>query len=82
MENNKPVFGFKDVLIEEITWFGKGEEHIKLTLHVDDFGQTIQAMAFYGKRNLGTVSEKIEKGARAHIAATLEKDTFTRGQPI
>lgn len=82
MENNKPVFGFKDVLIEDVAWFGKGEEHIKLTLQVDDFGQTIQAMAFYGKRNLGSVAEKIEKGATAHIAATLEKDMFTRGQPI
>ena len=82
MENSKPVFGFKDVFIENVAWFGKGEEHIRLTLQVDEFGESIQAMAFYGKRNLGSVASRIEKGTRAHIAGTLEKDTFTRGQPI
>ncbi len=82
MDNDKPVFGFKDVRIENVTWFGKGEEHIKLTLQVDEFGQTVQAIAFYGKRNLGSITEKIESGVQAHIAATLEKDMFTRGQPI
>jgi single-stranded-DNA-specific exonuclease len=82
MDNEKPVFGFKDVFIENVAWFGKGEEHIKLTLQVDEFGESIQAMAFYGKRNLGSVTERIEKGMQAHIAATLEKDMFMRGQPI
>ena len=82
MENEKPVFGFKDVLIEQVAWFGKSGEHIKLTLQVDEFGQSLQAIAFYGKRNLGSVTEKLEKGVSAHIAASLEKDMFTRGQPI
>jgi single-stranded-DNA-specific exonuclease len=82
MENEKPVFGFKDVFIEQVAWFGKSGEHIKLTLQVDEFGQSLQAIAFYGKRNLGSVTEKLENGVRAHIAASLEKDMFTRGQPI
>lgn len=82
MENEKPVFGFRDVYVEEVAWFGKGEEHIKLSLKEDEFGTQIQAVAFYGKRQLGKAAEMLEKGGRAHIAASLEKDTFTRGQPV
>jgi single-stranded-DNA-specific exonuclease len=83
MKNEKPVFAFHDVLVREVSWFGKSGEHLRLRIHRDDFDEsTIEAIAFYAKRELGSSCAKLESGKRMHVLAYLERDQFSRGSPV
>ncbi len=42
----------------------------------------VEAISFYAKRELGAVCEKLEQGSTASLLATLERDQFSRGQPV
>ena len=81
MGNEKPVFAFRDVSLQKISWFGKAEEHIKLTLTTDGFS-SIEAISFFAKRELGPRVKKLEAGRNISVLANLERDQFTRGRPI
>lgn len=81
MGNEKPVFAFHDVSLTRISWFGKSEEHIKLTLSEDGF-DTVDAIAFYAKRELGPKTKELEAGKRVSVLASVERDQFTKGQPV
>ena len=80
MGNPKPAFLFKDVLIHEVSWFGKAEEHLRVRI-AHDTGQ-IEAISFYAKRELGKDMERLSAGARATVLANLERDQFARGMPV
>ena len=85
MKNAKPSFALHDVRIERVSWFGKAEEHLRL--HIgrghEEFPETpIEAIVFFAKRELGTACEGLEAGMRRSVLAHLERDLFTRGQPI
>ncbi len=84
MGNEKPVFAFRDATIASVEWFGKANEHLKLKIARDDgFTATpIDAVTFYAKRELGSVCEKIADMKTATILASLERDQFSKGQPI
>lgn len=84
MENPKPAFLFRDIRLERVAWFGKGEEHLRLTLVRDDgFTQDLlEAIAFFARRDLGTAPERLEAGTSISVLGHLERDTFTRGQPV
>jgi len=80
MGNPKPVFAFRDVTIERVSWFGKSEEHLKLG--ISHAGSTIEGMTFYAKRQLGRGCENLAAGKRVSVLGNLERDQFARGQPI
>lgn len=83
MENEKPLFLFKDVRIQKVTWFGKNGEHIKVTVaHGSEEIITREAVSFYGKRTLGKACDLFTEGRMLSLTGFLEKDTFTRGQPV
>lgn len=85
MGNPKPVIAFHDVRIEQVAWFGKSEEHLRLAIgrgHEEFPEAPIEAMTFYAKRQLGDACEGIQKGDRLSLLAHLEEDTFSRGQPL
>ena len=85
MGNPKPVIAFHDVRVEQVVWFGKAEEHLRLAIgrgHEEFPEPPIEAMTFYAKRQLGDTAEGIEKGMRLSLLAHVEEDTFTRGQPL
>jgi len=83
MKNEKPLFAFHDVLVTQVSWFGKGEEHLRIHILKDEVDMsTIEAIAFYAKRSLGRASTTITAGARTHLLAHLERDQFSRGQPV
>lgn len=85
MKNPKPSIAFNDVYIERVSWFGKSEEHLRLTLrrgHEEFPEEPIEAMTFYAKRQLGAKAESLAQGQRVALLAHLEEDTFTRGQPL
>lgn len=76
MGNERPVFAFREVSITKVSWFGKAEEHLKLS-----FGE-IEAISFYAKRALGGKSKRLASGSQVTILANLERDQFSRGQPV
>lgn len=80
MGNPKPVFAFRDILIERVSWFGKGEEHLKLTIAHDR--ATLEAVVFYAKRELGKSCLELAAGKRVSVLGSLERDQFARGAPV
>ncbi len=76
MGNERPVFAFREVSITKVSWFGKAEEHLKLS-----FGE-VEAISFYAKRSLGGKSKGLASGSQVTILANLERDQFSRGQPV
>lgn len=81
MGNPKPVFLFRDVAISNVSWFGKSGEHLKLRIMRDEF-ESMDAIAFYARRDLGKSCETLAPGMSAHLLASLERDQFSRGQPV
>ena len=81
-QNTKPVFLLRDVIIREVSRFGKSEEHLKIKIGGDETNMTIDAVTFFAKGSLARVASDMEKGSRAHLLAHLERDTFSRGTPV
>ena len=85
MGNPRPVIAFHEVRVEQVSWFGKANEHLRLAIgrgHEEFPEAPLEAMTFYAKRQLGEVCERIEKGQQISLLAHIEEDTFTRGQPM
>jgi len=70
MENEKPKFLFRDVVPNDVVWFGKGKEHMKAV-----FGN-LEAVAFFAKRDLGADAKKMKVGEPVSILASIENDSF------
>lgn len=79
--NEKPVFAFHNLSLSRVSWFGKAEEHLKLVVTEDGF-DTVEAVAFYAKRELGPHIKNLEAGKNVSLLASLERDQFTKGQPV
>lgn len=85
MKNSKPSFALHDVRVERVSWFGKSEEHLRLHIGRGDEAfpePPIEAIAFFAKRDLGASCENLSAGTTKSVLAHLERDLFTRGQPI
>lgn len=85
MKNAKPAIAFNEVRVEQVSWFGKSSEHLRIAIgrgHEAFPEPPIEAMTFYAKRQLGEKSERLEKGQTISLLAHLEEDTFSRGQPL
>lgn len=79
MGNPKPSFVLRDIVLHEVSWFGKSGEHLRVKLMEDEFSRTpLEAISFYAKRELGTKCTLLTAGERATVLATLERDQFTR----
>lgn len=76
MDNEKPVFIFRNVFVERAEPFGKENQHVRLTL-ARDFG-TISAIQFFADETL----RNIKAGTALTLAASLEEDTFAKGSPV
>lgn len=81
MDNPKPVFLLRDVIVQSISLFGKSEEHLKLTIS-GERSKRIDAVTFFVKGALARTTTTLTAGSRAHLLAHLERDTFSRGNPI
>lgn len=82
MHNPKPVFLFADVIVKSVIRFGKGSEHVKMTLVSADDRTTLEAVTFFVKGNLARTLETLVGGERASVLAHIEKDTFSRAHPV
>lgn len=85
MGNPKPSFVLRDVTVRDVSWFGKSGEHLRLRLVPNELsfeGDSIEAISFYAKRQLGAACANLETNQTKTLLATLERDLFTRGQPV
>jgi single-stranded-DNA-specific exonuclease len=85
MGNPKPTFVFRDVVVHEVSWFGKSSEHLRVRLRpsVEDFTERhLEGIAFYAHRELGRACNTLAVGKSVTVLATLERDQFTRGRPV
>lgn len=81
-QNPKPVFLLRDVLVREISHFGKAEEHLKIKIDSHGGQRSIDAVTFFVKGPLKRVAETLARGNRVHLLAHLERDTFSRNAPV
>jgi hypothetical protein len=81
-DNPKPVFLLRDLALREISRFGKAEEHLKLKIEVNEGNGTIDAVTFFVKGATARVAGTLVSGSRIHLLAHLERDTFSRGNPV
>ena len=83
MQNPKPVFLLREVVVHEISRFGKSEEHLKIRVGShSEKGTSIDAVAFFAKGALARLASTLGPGSRATLLAHLERDTFSRGNPV
>ncbi len=82
MDNPKPTFLLHDVFVREISSFGKAQEHLKLKISGNEPAQTIDAVTFFVKGHLLRASKTIAPGSRVNLLAHLERDTFSRSNPV
>ncbi|MDB5244441.1 MAG: recJ [Parcubacteria group bacterium] len=83
MDNPKPVFLMRDVVVKEISRFGKVGEHLKLKLLADDHGwNTIDAVTFFTKGKMARVADALAPNSSVNILGHLERDTFAKGSPV
>lgn len=75
-KNNKPTFLFKSCEIARVSYFGKGNEHLKIEI-AHDFGK-IEAVTFFAKGEVAKAARALSEGSRADILAHLERDQFSR----
>ncbi len=81
-QNPKPVFLLREVRVAEISHFGKGEEHLKLKITSTDGRVMLDAVAFFAKGALARTAQTLVPGSSAHLLTHVERDTFSRGNPI
>ena len=86
MQNPKPVFLMRDVSVREISRFGKGGEHLKLKIGTTEKPDSnIDAVAFFAKGVVARTADALSRlptGRRANILVHLERDTFSRTNPV
>ncbi|HUY62267.1 MAG TPA: single-stranded-DNA-specific exonuclease RecJ [Candidatus Paceibacterota bacterium] len=80
--NPKPVFLIRDGAAHGVSRFGKGQEHLKVELTTADGARGLDAVAFFAKGPLVRVADALVPGASVHLLAHLERDTFSRTNPL
>lgn len=73
-ENKKPIFCFKNLLIESVKTFGNGGIHLQLTFN-NKLGKSVSAVGFFASKNSFSV-EKISAGEVIDLYANIELSTF------
>ncbi len=77
--NEKPLFELRDCAIAKSERFGKGNEHVKITIARGfDERDNLEGVAFFAKGKLAAASDALKAGSRAHVTAHLERDQFSR----
>ena len=78
--NQKPIFLFEGVGIQDVKHFGKSKNHLKLLLERGDNGSgTTEAIAFF--KTAKSFETSLAAGESISLTAHIEKDTFGYGRP-
>jgi single-stranded-DNA-specific exonuclease len=79
--NAKPVFLVRGAQVARVMRFGKGAEHLKLSI-AREGAEPLDAIAFFAKGALAARAASLPPGARTDLLAHLERDAFARGAPV
>ncbi len=71
--NEKPVFLFEGITIDEVKLFGKEKNHLELIFR-NSQGKKVSAIGFF--TTVDSYDKKIARGEKINLIATLEKSTF------
>jgi single-stranded-DNA-specific exonuclease len=83
IENPKPLFLFTEVSVRAISPFGKNGEHVKVRVASrDDPSAGVDAVTFFAKGALARTVAALDERSLVHLLAHIERDTFSRGNPI
>ncbi len=82
VQNLKPVFLLRAVLVQEISRFGKSEEHLKLKIHSSNEPGSIDAVAFFAKGAVARTVHALDRDSRVNILVHIERDTFSRSSSV
>lgn len=69
MNNEKPIFIFRDVVPEKINRFGKAKEHLSINLR--DGTNTIKAISFFTTPD--QFGDNLKEGIKTNLVANIEK---------
>lgn len=78
--NSKPAWILRKVKIQKVSWFGKNQEHLRLSV-LQGRG-TIEAIAFFVKHDLRTRAKKLVAPSSVTLLAYVERDTFLQRNTI
>ncbi len=81
-KNPKPVFLLRDVIVKEISRFGKGSEHLKIKIAIPESARSVTGIAFFAKGALAKKVNTLTPGNRLHVFAHVERDSFSRAYPV
>lgn len=82
MQNPKPVFLLREIVVRDVSRFGKSEEHLKLKIDTHEGKGSIDAVTFFVKGAIARAAEALTQGSHANILVHLERDTFSHGNPV
>ncbi|OGG78080.1 hypothetical protein A3A36_02845 [Candidatus Kaiserbacteria bacterium RIFCSPLOWO2_01_FULL_52_12b] len=82
VQNPKPVFLLRDIKVREISHFGKGNEHLKLKIDSHEGNKSLDAVTFFVKGAIARTADSLTQDSRVNLLAHLERDTFSRGNPV
>lgn len=80
--NEKPLFRFPNVCAVSIARFGKGSEHLKISLADAPESPGADAILFFARGRVAQTAENIAPGSRVHVIASIERDAFSRKNPV
>jgi single-stranded-DNA-specific exonuclease len=83
MGNPKPLFVLRDVIVRDVSWFGKEGEHLRMSIESNQQRDPLlEAIAFFAKGTFHASATRAKEDGRATLAVHIEKDQFTRRQKV
>jgi len=80
MQNPKPIFLLREIIVREVAPFGKAQEHLKIKIAGD--ARDVEAVIFFAKGALARTINTLAPNSRVNLLAHLERDTFSRTNPV
>lgn len=83
MGNPKPLFMIRDAVVQDVSWFGKEGEHLRLHIESNQrYAPVLEAIAFFAKGTFHDSATRAGEVGKATLAVHVEKDMFTRRQKV
>lgn len=82
IRNPKPVFLLRETVVEEVSRFGKSQEHLKIKIASVVGGRAVEAVSFFSKGKLLRTADMLTQGNRVTLLGHIERDGFSRKNPV
>lgn len=80
VENEKPIFIFRDVIPQRIDRFGKSKEHLSVSLIDSTLSRGVKAIAFFASPD--KFGDSLKEGTRTNLVANIEKNFWNGSSEI